>query len=277
MSGNSRHEIVLQIHSVLGYSIIAVLAWKTALALHSLKRPSRGRPRQVAVLVSVLLLTTLSIGVVWSIGGFWTVEGITGNESSHLCRCGDTAIHCVARRGLTPPVSASATVLRGARSCGSDQYLLLGPPHGRSARTSSGRYRLRERIDVSQVLTNVDHTKATSSPTTSWLNDKPSEIDTDIWRLKVVDVDGKSTSLSLLDLEEGLVGARFSELEATLDCTGGWFSHQIWSGVYLRDVLEATGMNTEARSCIVHSVTGYTRRYAIIGVRRNHAGDTSRR
>ena len=33
MSGNSQHEIVLQIHSVLGYSIIAVLAWKTALGL----------------------------------------------------------------------------------------------------------------------------------------------------------------------------------------------------------------------------------------------------
>ena len=99
-------------------------------------------------------------------------------------------------------------------------------------------------------------------PTTSWLNDKPAEIDAATWRLKIVDVDGKSTSLSLLDLEEGLVGARFSELEATLDCTGGWFSHQIWSGVYLRDVLEDTGMNTDARSCIVHSVTGYTRRYA---------------
>ena len=28
MSGNSRHEIVLQIHSVLGYSIIAVLLGK---------------------------------------------------------------------------------------------------------------------------------------------------------------------------------------------------------------------------------------------------------
>ena len=32
----------------------------------------------MAVLVSLLLLTTLSIGVVWSIGGFWSVEGITG-------------------------------------------------------------------------------------------------------------------------------------------------------------------------------------------------------
>ena len=55
MSGNSQNEIVLQAHSVLGYSIIAVFAWKTALALHSLKRPARGRPRNVAIVVSVLL------------------------------------------------------------------------------------------------------------------------------------------------------------------------------------------------------------------------------
>ena len=99
-------------------------------------------------------------------------------------------------------------------------------------------------------------------PTTSWINDKPAQIDIAQWRLNLVDVDGNSTSLTLLDIENGSLGTKLTELEATLDCTGGWYSHQFWSGIYLRDVLEAADMNAEARSCIVHSVTGYTRRYA---------------
>ena len=261
MSGNSRHEIVLQIHSVLGYSIIAVLAWKTALALYSLKRPSRGRPRQVAVLVSVLLLTTLSIGVVWSTGGFWTVEGITG-----------MSLHIYAGAAILPFIAWHAWAYTARFRVGYSAERREVLRFGSVLAAGTAAWVVSENI-IRAIPTPGANRRFTGSherrsyegnvfPTTSWLNDKPDEIDTDTWRLKIVDVDGKSTSLSLLDLEEGLTRARFSELEATLDCTGGWFSHQIWSGMYLRDVLEATGMNAEARSCIVHSVTGYTRRYS---------------
>ena len=261
MSGNARHEIVLQIHSVLGYSIIAVLGWKVLLALRSLKRPPRGRPRQVAVLLSVLLLTALSIGVVWSAGGFWSVGGITG-----------MSLHIYAGAAIIPFIAWHAwaytakfrvgfsTERREALRFGSvlavgtvtwllSENLIRAIPTAGASRRFTGSHERRSY-------------EGNSFPTTSWINDNPDEINIADWRFKATDVDGNSTSLSLLDIEEGIVGSRFSELEATLDCTGGWYSRQIWSGVYLRDILETTGMNLDARSCIIHSVTGYTRRFA---------------
>ena len=261
MSGNSQNEIVLQIHSVLGYSIIAVLAWKTALALHSLKRPSRGRPRNVAIVVSVLLLTTLSIGVVWSIGGFWAVEGITG-----------MSLHIYAGAAILPFIAWHAWVYTARFRVGYSAERREVLRFGSILAVGTAAWVVSENVIRAIPTPGADRRftgsherrsyEGNSFPTTSWINDKPAEIDIAQWRLKITDVDGASTSLTLLDLENGSLGTEFSEIEATLDCTGGWYSHQIWSGVNLQELLEAAGMNPEARSCVVHSVTGYTRRYA---------------
>ena len=261
MSGNSQNEIVLQIHSVLGYSIIAVLAWKTALALHSLKRPARGRPRNVAIVVSVLLLTTLSIGVVWSIGGFWAVEGITG-----------MSLHIYAGAAILPFIAWHAWVYTARFRVGYSAERREVLRFGSILAVGTAAWVVSENV-IRAIPTPGADRRFTGSherrsyegnifPTTSWINDKPSEVDIAQWRLKITDVDGASTSLTLLDIENGGLGTEFSEIEATLDCTGGWYSHQIWGGVNLRELLEAAGMNPDARSCIVHSVTGYTRRYA---------------
>ena len=261
MSGNARHEIVLQIHSVLGYSIIAVLAWKTALALHSLKRPSRGRPRNIALLVSVLLLTTLSIGVVWSIGGFWSVEGVTG-----------MSLHIYAGAAILPFIAWHAWAYTARFRVGYSTERRDVLRFGSVLATGAAAWLVSENVIRAIPTAGADRRftgsherrsyEGNTFPTTSWINDKPAQIDIAQWRLNLVDVDGKSTSLSLLDLENGSLGTNLTEIEATLDCTGGWYSHQIWGGVNLLELINAAGINAEARSCIVHSVTGYTRRYA---------------
>jgi len=43
-------------------------------------------------------------------------------------------------------------------------------------------------------------------------------------------------------------------MRATLDCTSGWYARQDWSGVPVRALLRDYG---QARSLLVHSVTGY--------------------
>ncbi len=260
MSGNARHEIVLQAHSVLGYSIIAVLGWKSALALHSIKRPPRGRPRNVAVLLSVLLLLALSIGVVWSIGGFWSVEGITG-----------MSLHIYAGAALLPfivwhawaytarfRVGYSAErreVLRfgsvmavGTAAWFASENIIRAIPTGGAERRFTGSHERRSY-------------EGNRFPTTSWLDDKPAEIDVADWRLKIVDANGNSSKISLLDLENGSLETSYADLDTTLDCTSGWYSDQIWTGVMLSDLVDAAGLDITAQSCIVHSVTGYTRRY----------------
>ncbi len=261
MSGNLRNEIVLQIHSILGYSIIAVLAWKVLLALRSLKRPARGRPRNVAVLLAGLLLIALSIGVVWSVGGFWAVEGVTG-----------MSLHIYAGAAILPFIAWHAWVYTARFRVGFSTERREVLRFGSVLAAGTAAWFVSENL-IRAIPTAGSGRRFTGSherrsyegnrfPTTSWINDKPAEIDVAKWRLKIIDVDGKSTTLSILDLENGDVGSRYTDLEATLDCTGGWFSKQIWGGVVLGDILETAGLNTDGRSCIVHSVTGYTRRYS---------------
>ena len=55
--------------------------------------------------------------------------------------------------------------------------------------------------------------------------------------------------------------SRFSDrIEATLDCTGGFYSTQAWEGVWLDRLITDT---RHALSLEVRSVTGYSRRFAV--------------
>ena len=260
MSGNIHHEIVLQLHSILGYSIVAVLGWKVLLALRSLKRPPRGRPRQVAVLLSVLLLTALSIGVVWSVGGFWAVEGVTG-----------MSLHIYAGAAILPFIAWHAWTYTARFRVGFSTGRREALRFGSVLAAGTAAWLVSENLIRSIPTAGADRRFTGSHerrsyegnrfPTTSWLDDRPDEIDAAEWRLKIVDANGRSASLSLLDIENGRLGTSYFDLDATLDCTSGWYSDQIWSGVMLSDLIDSTGLEADARSCIVHSVTGYTRRY----------------
>ena len=54
-------------------------------------------------------------------------------------------------------------------------------------------------------------------------------------------------------------------VRATLDCTGGFYSEQDWSGVWLSRLLP---VSPDAMSLLVRSSTGYTRRFPIETFRR---------
>ena len=90
-------------------------------------------------------------------------------------------------------------------------------------------------------------------PVTQWLDDDVPIVDRDRWRLAVA---GRPWSLAELD---ELVDEHGWELLATLDCTGGWYSDQRWSGVQL-DRLLAASRAEGGRGLEVRSLTGYSRR-----------------
>ena len=96
-------------------------------------------------------------------------------------------------------------------------------------------------------------------PTTIWLEDPVPAVDPDTWRLTVVDGTGRY-QLGLGDL--AAFGAR---MRATLDCTSGWYAQQDWSGVPVSTLLRSSG---QARSLLVHSVTGYWIRLPVSDVGR---------
>lgn len=87
-------------------------------------------------------------------------------------------------------------------------------------------------------------------PTTSWLDDQIQRIDPKGWS---VDVAGRS--LTLAQLEE----MPQETFPAILDCTGGWYSEQEWTGVRMDRLVDGTGY----RSFVAWSQTGYARRFPI--------------
>jgi DMSO/TMAO reductase YedYZ molybdopterin-dependent catalytic subunit len=98
-----------------------------------------------------------------------------------------------------------------------------------------------------------------SKPTTSFsANDYPAEI----WLFdSVPTIDGAAWRLGVLSREFSLAELTRSfqrrEVQAVLDCTSGWWSEQIWSGVGLLDVLHAAGVAVDASQVAILSTTGH--------------------
>ncbi|PJF47589.1 MAG: sulfite oxidase [Chloroflexi bacterium] len=91
-------------------------------------------------------------------------------------------------------------------------------------------------------------------PVTNWMFDRPTPVDTAMWRLMVHGAVEHPLALRLSDLRQDYPVAT---LRATLDCTGGWHSTQDWRGVRVGDLLDRAGARAEARFVSFVSVTGY--------------------
>ena len=87
-------------------------------------------------------------------------------------------------------------------------------------------------------------------PVTSWLDDQTPQIDVAAWR---VTIGGNPYSL------DDLATSPRDSFGATLDCTGGWYSEQVWDGTRLDRLVDPAGW----RSIEVRSATGYARRFPV--------------
>ena len=89
-------------------------------------------------------------------------------------------------------------------------------------------------------------------PVTQWIGDTVPEEQA---RTLDVVVAGSRTRLPVADLDRG------DTIRAVLDCTGGWYAEQEWSGVRLDRLLADLGTDLPADGSVdVVSVTGFRRR-----------------
>jgi hypothetical protein len=96
-------------------------------------------------------------------------------------------------------------------------------------------------------------------PHVSWLFDNPTPVDVERWSLRIAGAVERPLVLPLSELAKRVQVTKV----ALLDCTGGWYSSQEWRGLPLPQLLAEAGMQSYARSITVHSITGYTRRFAL--------------
>lgn len=235
----------LVVHAVSGFAILALLPWKSMIARRGLKRPRPGR--WASVLLGVLVMTSLLAGLGHSTG-LLTAWGPLTDMDVHvggaIAAVPLVIWHVIGRRIRVRPTDLSRrSFLRGglavagaaAAYAGTEMVVSAARLPG-SARRFTGSY---EAGSFQPGL----------MPISSWMFDAVPQIDAASWRLQA---GGRTwTYDELLSFDD--------RLTATLDCTGGFYSTQEWTGVRL-DRLLGPASGTSIR---VASHTGYDRRFPI--------------
>jgi hypothetical protein len=226
---------------------VLLAPWKSAISARGIRRARPGAP--ASVVLAVLIVVTVASGIAHAVGVWTGVLAIQVHVGAALLSIPLAIWHVVARPIRPRPSDLSRRSLLRAGAIAGGGLVAFGVVEGLvratglpgSERRATGSYE-RGSFDPAAM------------PVTQWLNDRPPEIDPADWRLIVRTPEGAST----LSYEELAV---FSDrVRATVDCTGGWYATQDWTGVRLDRLLQA---DDAVRSFVVVSATGYGRRFPI--------------
>ncbi len=242
---------VFAVHGVGGTALGLVLAWKLRRVWPRLVDPARWDQRTAAGAAALgFVATVLVSGWAWSSGGNLRVGGYNLLNWHFALGAALGAIvlaHALAR--AKPPrrrdladrrqFLAAAGVAVGALAVYQAQ---------RPLSTLFGWRGARRRFTGSYEAASFE---GNAFPATSWVADNPRELDATRYRLKVEGRVARSLELRAADLEAG------DELEAVLDCTGGFWSRQRWRGTRVGRLLDQAGLDGEASHVRVVSRTGY--------------------
>jgi DMSO/TMAO reductase YedYZ molybdopterin-dependent catalytic subunit len=223
-------RVVLMLHAATGFAILLLLPWKSVVARRGLRRP---RPARWASLVfAALILVSLAAGVAHSFGRPWPYFGdLTAMEfhvGAALAAIPFFLWHVLARRVRPRATDLSRRALLRGGLLGAGALVLAAVPG--APRRLTGSYRL-------------DYV-----PGTQWMFDPVPVLDRENWRLVAA---GREWTYAEL--------ASYSDrITAVIDCTGGWYCEQEWTGVRLNRLLRPGAGDL---SLFVRSVTGYSRRF----------------
>jgi DMSO/TMAO reductase YedYZ molybdopterin-dependent catalytic subunit len=249
-SGRPEQWPVFALHGMAGLWLLLLLWGKLRRVLPRLLNRRRwDRATLFGTAALIVVAVAIGSGVWWVLGGDLFFAGFNLLNWHILLGIGLTlavAAHMIARakplragdaRGRRRMLHASALVLGGATVWAAQQSLdrRLGlPPRRFTGSREAGSY------------------AGNSFPATSWVADRPRPISADHWRLSI----GGAVALPLM-LNYADLLTQPDQIEATLDCTGGFYSTQIWQGARVGRLLDQAGPLASARWVSFVSVTGY--------------------
>ena len=241
--GTAPARLSLAVHATGGVAILLLLPWKSMIARRGLARPRGGRWASIGLGVLVLLSIAAglghSTGLVLSWGPFSSMEVHVG---AALAAIPLAVWHVVARRVKVVRADLSRrTFMKGSVALGAAAVSYAASEIlVRAATLPGGVRRFTGSYEAGSFQPAV-------MPVSSWMFDAIPVHDPDAWRLRTP---GREWSLREL--------ATFDDrLIATLDCTGGFYSTQEWTGVRLDRLLP----DLRGSSIRVVSSTGYDRRF----------------
>jgi DMSO/TMAO reductase YedYZ molybdopterin-dependent catalytic subunit len=243
------------LHRALGAALILVLLlWKQVIVRRSLaRRWGRDGSTVWGILAGSALLIALVIGLAWtlrliSFDTLWGYSplnihvflgiGLLPFVGWHALQRGPVnGGRVVSRRSALRLLGLSAATVLGWQAIEGAAKLLY-PPGLRLASGSKHAGSFNGNAFTAEI----------------WLFDTVPSVEVDSWRLQL---GGRVAAPGELSLANLLEGHPEHQAQAVLDCTSGWWTEQVWTGVRLLDVLAQAGVQPEAREVTVASMTGH--------------------
>lgn len=209
----------------------------------------RGRvTRWLSALFGVLVLATLTLGILHASGVWYGVGQWTALWTHELL--GFALIPFLVWHVLSRPVRPSPRdVERRAFLRLAGVAAVAGAVHltQRATTDAAGLAGGERRGTGSHEVGSHD---PANMPRVIWFNDRaPDDTDPSAWQLRVDD--------SAIEIET--LRSRSRPVVAKLDCTGGWWSEQVWDAVPISELIASPA----GRSVYVESVTGYGRHFPL--------------
>jgi hypothetical protein len=248
------NAVVVALHGAAGLGLLLLVPWKAVVVRRARRRPVESRDPTAAVGLGVLVGLTVVTGVLHSVGvagPWWALGGISALQvhvGLAIAVLPLLAIHAWGKRQRPRATDLSRRSLLRAGGLGLGAAAVWFGSEGLLRAT--GAPGADRRATGSHERGSGD---PAAMPVTQWIGDTVPEEQADI--LDVVAA-GRRVRVPVADLDRG------DRMRAVLDCTGGWWAEQEWSGVRLDRLLaDAVGHELPADGSVdVVSVTGFRRR-----------------
>lgn len=247
---------VLWLHAVGGFSLVALFYWKRRIIVRSFARHGLGLWAAPSAALLVVALAALATGIGFSTVGLPAIGGypiMTIHVALGVAVGAFIVFHVAAH---WPRVRRSDLVGRRAL-LRTGALFAAGTVAWRLSEATSAALRLGGATRRFTGSRPANSFSGNGFPTSNWLFDHPDPLDVSRWRLTISGHVERNLDLSLTDLTSNV------SVDAIIDCTGGWYSRQHWSGVPLASLLQQADTRTGARSVVVRASTGYWRRYTL--------------
>lgn len=232
------------VHAIYGFALLVLAPAKARSSVRTGMK--RGRPtRWLSAAFGVMITAIVALGFAHSTG-IWHGEGYWSALWTHFLLAFAAVPlfvwHVVSRPVRPKRIDLDRRLLLGggaalgvaAAAVGSVEVVtrLLDLPGGRRRFTGSHE---------------VGSFRPDEMPAVSWIDDRAPATQVEEWELTIA-----GTPRTVAELR-----AMSTPVDATLDCTGGWWSRQRWDAVPVSALLA----DVSARSFVVRSATGYTRAF----------------
>ena len=262
-------SFLFEIHRIAAWALILLIPWKAIISIRSLGRGvDRRLVRNVMIAVSVVASIATIIIIIFGLMWKWNL----GEYYLWIAGYGYSAIgwHWGIALYLLLPLFLIHVWRRWPRPKKTDftgrrQALKLLGLGVASAATWSLAEVIARSLENPEVPRRFTGSREEGSfagndhPVTSGPNQGKIKLDSSTWKLMLT---GAVTTPLMLKYAD-VLALSTSEVTAILDCTGGWYTTQIWRGIRLTDLLAQAGLREQAAAIVLKGISEYTASFTL--------------